>query len=401
MTTTIDVQDLRRRMPVTHDLAYLNHAAIGPMPAAAAERMATLARTVAVTGDRRWPERNDGVEAVREQAAWLLGARHPHEVAFTGNTSEALSALAWGLDWRPGDSIVGAAPEFPSNVYPWLSLAPLGVEYRPVAERAGRVPAEDLLAAADERTRMVAISWVQYASGYRVDLARLAAGCRERDILLVVDAIQGVGALALDAARLGGPGDLGLDAVALASHKWLLGPEGVGLLYVSDRVVERFRSPRQGWRSVAGKFEWGEIDPTPAEGALRFEAGTLNVYGIHALGASLELLRSAGQSAGEEGTKEAVEARVLALADRAAAGLERLGFELAVGRSPAGEGAPDETSGIVAGAHPERTAEELSDALAEQGIITSFRAGRLRISPHVYNTEDEIDRMLEALAALV
>jgi selenocysteine lyase/cysteine desulfurase len=393
MATTIDVQDLRRRMPVTDDLIYLNHAAIGPMPAAAVERMASLGRTVAVTGDRRWPERNDGAEAVREQAAWLLGARHAHEVAFTGNTSEALSALAWGLDWRPGDSIVGAAPEFPSNVYPWLSLAPRGVEYRPVAERDGRVPAEDLLAAADERTRMIAVSWVQYASGYRVDLARLAAGCRERDLLLVVDAIQGVGALALDAAGLA---DLGLDAVALASHKWLLGPEGVGLLYVSDRVVERFRSTRQGWRSVAGKFEWGEIDPTPAEGALRFEAGTLNVYGIHALGASLELLRAAGN-----GSKEAVEARVLALADRAAAGLERLGFTLAVDRGPAAEGAPAGTSGIVAGAHPERTAEELSDALAERGIVTSFRAGRLRLSPHVYNTEDEIDRTLEALSSLV
>lgn len=393
MAETIDVQNLRRQMPVTDDLVYLNHASIGPMPAAAAERVYQLARTVAATGDRRWPERNDANEAVRVQAARLLGARHPHEVAFTGNTSEALSALAWGFDWQAGDSVVGAAPEFPSNVYPWLSLAPLGVEYRPVAERDGRVPVEDLLAAAAERTRMVAISWVQYASGYRIDLARLAAGCRERGILLVVDVIQGAGALALDVDALG------LDAVALASHKWLLGPEGVGLLYVSDRVVERFRSPRQGWRSVAGRFEWGAIDPTPAEGALRFEAGTLNVYGIHALGASLEMLLGATEG---DGTKQAIEARVLALTDRAAAGLERLGFELAVARSPHGEGgAPTETSGIVAGRHPERTAEELSDALAERGIVTSYRAGRLRLSPHVYNTEDEIDRTLDVLSSLL
>jgi len=388
MADTIDVASLRRQMPVTEDLVYLNHAAIGPLTAAAAERVGSLARTVAQSGDRHWPERNDGVEAVRVQAAELLGAHNAHEVAFTGNTSEALSALAWGLDWRAGDSIVGAAHEFPSNVYPWLSLALQGVEYRVVPERDGRVTAEDLLAAADERTRMIAVSWVQYASGYRLDLARLAAGCRERDILLVVDAIQGVGALALDAAGLG------LDAVALASHKWLLGPEGVGLLYVADRVAERFRSVRQGWRSVAGKFEWGEIDPTPAEGALRFEAGTLNVYGIHALGASLELLQSAGGQSGGEAAKQAVEARVLALADRVAAGLERLGFELAVPRE-------DLAAGIVAGAHPERTAEELSDALAERGIITSFRAGRLRLSPHVYNTEDEVDQMLDALASML
>jgi len=384
MKPAIDVQSLRRQMPVTDELTYLNHAAIGPLSAGAAERMAALARTVEVTGDRRWPERDEGNEAVRRQAARLLGARHPHEVAFTGNTSEALSALAWGLDWRDGDSIVGPAPEFPSNVYPWMSLAPLGVAYRPVPERDGRVRAEDLLAAVDERTRLVAVSWVQYASGYRIDLERLAAGCRERGILLVVDAIQGVGALALDAAGLG------VDAVALASHKWLLGPEGVGLLYVADRVVERFRSTRQGWRSVAGKLDWGEIDPTPAEGALRFEAGTLNAYGIHALGASLELLLGAGM--------DGVEERVLALADRAAAGLERLGFTLAGERRALTRG---ERSGIVAGAHPERSAEELSDALAERGIITSYRAGRLRLSPHVYNTEDEIDQTLDALASML
>ena len=392
MPEPIDVQSLRRQMPVTEELVYLNHASIGPIPAPSAERIGALARTVAATGDRLWPERNDVCEAVREQAAWLLGARHAHEVAFTGNTSEALSALAWGLDWQPGDSIVGAAPEFPSNVYPWLSLAPLGVEYRPVAERDGRVLAEDVLAAVDERTRMVAISWVQYASGDRIDLERLAAGCRERDVLLVVDAIQGAGALALDAAGLG------LDAVALASHKWLLGPEGLGLLYVSDRVVERFRSIRQGWRSVAGKFEWGAIDPTPAEGALRFEAGTLNMYGIHALGASLELLRSAGGERGPAAAKAAVEERVVALADRVAAGLERLGFTLACARDTGG---PGTRSGIVAGSHPERSAEELSDALAERGIVTSYRAGRLRLSPHVYNTEDEIDQALEALASMV
>ena len=378
---TEQIEDLRRRMPITRERVYLNHAAVAPLPAPSAERMAALADTVTRTGDRLWPERNEGCERVRAAIARLLGAGATHRVAFTGNTSEALSALAWGLDWRDGDNVVGAEPEFPSNVYPWLSLEPLGVTYRPVPEEGGRVSADAVLDAVDERTRLVAISWVQYSTGHRIDLERLAAGCRERDVLLVVDAIQGVGALVLDAETLG------LDAVALGSHKWLLGPEGVGLLFVSDRVIERFRSTRHGWRSVAGRYEWGTIDPTPAEGALRFEAGTLNVYGIHALGASLELLLDLGP--------EAVEARVLALADRVAAGLERLGFELAAPRTPG------ETSGIVAGAHPDRPAEELAEGLIARDVIVSHRAGRLRLSPHVYNTEEEIDRALETLAGLV
>lgn len=384
MAQRYDVDDLRRLMPVTEELVYLNHASIAPLPAPAAARVAGLAETVARTGDRRWPERNDHCEVVRRQAAGLLGARHVHEVAFTGNTSEGLSAVAWGLDWKAGESVVGAGPEFPSNVYPWLSLTSLGVEYRPVPERDGRVEAERVLAAVDSTTRVVAVSWVQYATGYRIDLQRLAVGCRERGVLLVVDAIQGAGALTLDADGLG------LDAVALASHKWLLGPEGLGLLYVSDRVIDRFRPVRHGWRSVADRYEWGTFDPTPATGALRFEAGTLNSYGIHALGASLDLLCGFGAAAAE--------ARVLALAGRVATGLERLGFELAVARA---DDRPEEISGIVAGTHPDRPAEDLAGALEERGIVVSHRAGRLRFSPHVYNSEEEVDRALDALASLL
>jgi selenocysteine lyase/cysteine desulfurase len=379
-----DLEALRRQIPVSGHLTYLNHAAIGSLTRAAADRMSSAAEEVAATGDRGWPERNEEVERVRGLAARLLGARETHEVAFTGNTSEALSAVAFGLDWHDGDNVVGPEPEFPSNLYPWMAISEVTgrrVEYRRVPERGGRVDAGDLAAAMDERTRVLAVSWVQYASGHRVDLRALESACRERGALLVADAIQGVGALALDAERSG------LDVCALASHKWLLGPEGVGLLYVSDRVVESLRSTRRGWRSVAGRYEWGAIDPAPAPGALRFEAGTLNVYGIHALGGSLDLLL--GLDA------EAVERRVLALAERAARGLTQRGFTLAAPRTPA------EVSGIVAGAPPKRSAEELAQALAERGVIVSARAGRLRVSPHVYNTEEEVDRLFAELDPLL
>src|SRR5215207_3089982 len=172
--TPAAVRALREEFPVTARWAYLNHAGIGPLPCRAVERAAAVAAGAAQGGDRSWPERNDGCERTREAAARLLGARRPDEVAFVENTSAGLSLVAQGIDWRPGDSVVGASCEFPSNVYPWMQLTDQGVEYRQVRERDGSIPMDDLLAAIDGRTRAVALSWVEYGSGFRFDLPRIA-----------------------------------------------------------------------------------------------------------------------------------------------------------------------------------------------------------------------------------
>src|SRR5436305_2930068 len=299
-------------MPVTRRCDYLNHAGIGPLTRRAVERMKTLADTVAATGDRVWLDRNAEFERVRGLAARLLGARSPGEVAFVENTSTALSMVAEGFAWRAGDNVVGADLEFPSNVYPWMRLGERGVEYRTVPERDGRIDEAELPSRLDGRTRMLVLSSVQYASGYRADLARLGAACRERGVLFVVDAIQGLGALTLDVERER------IDVCAAAAHKWLLSPEGIGLFYVADRVVEQLRPVRSGWRSMRDPFQWTEYDLTFHPGAKRFESGTLNAYGIVALGGSLEVLLAAGAAA--------IEGRVLALAERAAAGLAERGF---------------------------------------------------------------------------
>lgn len=370
----------RDEFAVTTQGAYLNHASVAPLPRRAARRVADLARDISETGDRHWPDRNQEAERVRAQAARLLGARHPHEVAFVENTSAGLSLVARGLAWQPGDNVVGAACEFPSNVYPWLQLADRGVELRLVPERAGqtsrtcRIDPGELLARMDDRTRVLALSWVEYASGQRFDLAPLAAACQARGVLFVVDVIQGLGALTLDVEAAG------VDVACGAAHKWLLGPEGVGLLYVSDRVTEAIRPTRGGWRSMRDQSAWGDFRLDWAAGAPRHESGTLNVLGIHALGGGLDLLLEAGPAA--------IERRVLALAERAAAGLAGLGFQVV---SPRG---PGETSGIVAAVHPRRAAAELVERLAERRVFVTERAGRLRVSPHFYNTEDEIDLFL-------
>jgi selenocysteine lyase/cysteine desulfurase len=372
---------LRRELPVTERYVYVNHASIAPPPRRAAERMAAMAEAAARSGDRLWPQRVAEAERVRALAARFFGARQAREVAFCENTSSALSLVAEGIDWRPGDNVVSAALEFPSNVYPWMSLGERGVEYRLAQERDGRIDPDEILDLIDGRTRAVALSWVQYASGFRSDLARLGAACRERDVLFVVDVIQGLGALGLDVERDG------VDVAAASGHKWLLGPEGVGLLYVSDRVVERLRPARSGWRSMRRMFEWTDLDLDWNEGAKRFESGTLNVYGIAGLGGALDLLGEAGQ--------EAIERRVLALAGRVAEGLEDLGFAVVSSRRPG------EASGIVSAVPPRRGADELARRLAERDVILSARAGRLRVSAHFYNTGEEVDRMLAALRDLL
>lgn len=369
----------RGELPITGACVYLNHAGTSPLPRRSAQRMAEFAEVSSRTGDRVWPERMREAERVRTLAARLLGAARSHEVAFTENTSSALSMVAEGLDWKPGDNVVGAALEFPSNVYPWMSLAARGVEYRQAEERGGRIDPEDLLALVDERTRMLALSWVQYASGFRSDLAHLGRACRERGVLFVVDVIQGLGALRIDVER-----DL-VDVAAASTHKWLLGAEGLGLLYVSDRVVDRLRPVRSGWRSMRDQTRWTEYDLNWNDGAKRFESGTFNIYGIAALGGSLDLLYEAGI--------EAIEQRVLALADRAARGLADLGFTIVSSRQPS------ETSGIIAATHPDLNPSHLARRLAGKDIIAAARAGRFRISAHFYNTEEEIDRCLAEVAA--
>lgn len=371
------MRDFRDQFPVTQRFVYMNHAALGPLPRTAAERVARLAESLASEGDETWTDRLAEVARVRGLAARLVGARAPHEVAFVANTSDGLSVVASGLDWREGDNVVGANCEFPSNVYPWMRLESRGVELRMVEERDGRVDPDELLALVDDRTRVVALSWVQFASGFRSDLGRIGRACASRGVLFVVDAIQGLGALGLDVERDN------IDVLSASAHKWLCGGEGIGLLYVSDRVVERLEPARVGWTSVEDWIKWSRYDLTYREGAGRFECGTMNMFGVYALGASLELLLDAGS--------DAIEARVKALTDRLVEGLAGRGFHVVSSRQPG------EWSGIVAATHPDRAPHDIMTHLRERDILVAHRSGRLRISPHFYNTHDEVDRLISEL----
>lgn len=372
-----DTTRARALFPVTERRAYMNHAAIGPLPRTAVERMAAAAMTIAETGDEHWLDRLAEVERIRGLAARLLGARREHEVAFVSNTSDGLSVVANGVDWRSGDNVVGAACEFPANVYPWMRLARIGVEYRQAQERDGRVEPDAILSLVDGRTRVLALSWVQFASGFRSDLQRIGAFCRDRGVLFVVDGIQALGALDIDVERDN------VDVLSADAHKWLLGPEGTGLLYVSDRVVEQIEPVRVGWTSVLDWMKWTRYELSYRDGAGRYEPGTLNSMGIFALGASLELLLETGIAR--------IEARIRSLTDALVSGLAERGFGVVSSR------ADGEWSGIVAATHPRHEAPEIVRRLHENGVEVAHRAGRVRISPHFYNTESEVERLLRAL----
>jgi cysteine desulfurase / selenocysteine lyase len=299
------------------------------------------------------------------------------EIAFTKNTPEGLSFVAAGLPWRSGDNVVTSDLEFPANMYPWLNLRERGVEVREVRSQQGRLPPELLLEAMNASTRVLAISLVQFSSGFRANLAALAEICRPRGIFLVVDAMQAVGALPLDVHRLG------VDFLACASHKWLLAPFGMGWFYSRRELLERLRPVEVGVDSVVRRESYLDYQLELLPSAARFECGQINAHSVPGLQAALDLLSDVGQRR-VWSTIEGLNAK---LVDR----LRRHGYDVLSSRRDG------ERSGIVAFRHPSHASAAVRQRLHEAGVIVSLRENLVRVSPHFYNSLDDIDRLLDAL----
>jgi cysteine desulfurase/selenocysteine lyase len=374
----VDMDAIRAQHPVTERYAYFDHAAVAPMCAAARDAMVRHAQESAEHGDVHYGQWDRRIEAARASAAHLIGAQ-AGEVAFLKNTTEGIAFVAEGLRWQPGDNVVIPEREYPANVYPWMNLAERGVEVRWLPHRDGRVHIDALPEVCDARTRLVSLSFVQFASGFRTPLAEVGRFCRARNCLFFVDAIQGLGAFPLDVEADG------IDFLAADGHKWLLGPEGAAIFYCRASRRNDLRLIEVGAGTVINRREYLTYNLTPALDARRFEAGSGNLPGVFALGAAVEYLMSVGI--------DAIAARVLALTDRLCAGLAQLGWTVLSSRRPA------EASGIVMFSHPQHAPEATWRALHREHIILSLRAGVLRASPHFYNTEGEIDRLLAALPA--
>jgi selenocysteine lyase/cysteine desulfurase len=376
----IDWDTLREsEFPVSRRWAYFDHAAVAPLPRRSAAVLRAWATEQEQDGVVGWARREQRIEVVRNQAARLINADHD-EIAFISSTTHGIGLIAEGYPWSPGDNVVTAAEEYPSNIYPWMNLADHGVELRLVPSRDGRIWVEDLNEAIDPRTRVLAISHVEFASGFRNDLDQLAELCHARKVALFVDAIQGLGPLCIDVRRTP------VDFLAADGHKWLLGPEGAGLLYVRRDWISRLRPIGVGWHSVIGSYNSLRNDFTLKESAGRWEGGSFNMPGLSCLGASLDLFLELGQ--------EAVSRRIL---DRAGAVRD---LAVSTGWTVVGSACDSDRSAIVvlerAGVDPQVAAQELR----RYGVVVSCRRGRLRISPHLYNNDEDLDRLRVGLARL-
>jgi selenocysteine lyase/cysteine desulfurase len=375
-------QKFRDVMPAAQKWAYFDHAAVAPLTLPAAEALRRWTEDVLENGDTNWPEAYRGVEATRELAAQLVGAEID-EIALVPNTTVGLNLVAEGLDWRAGDNVVTLADEFPANVYPWMNLSDRGVETRRVpTDVSGRLDLDRLRTACDGRTRVVAISWVGYATGYRHDLPQVAQIAHEFGALCVVDAIQGLGPFPVSVSQIG------VDVLAAGGQKWLLAPEGTGIAYIRRERLARLRPVGVGSHSVVHERDYTRIETDWKPSAARYEGGAQNMAGMLALGANLKLFLELGV--------ESLAAAVLQITDFAGKRLQEIGAKIISDRrTDYRDGA--QRSGIVAFELPGYDPLSVKHHCLRQGVVLSCRAGRLRISPHAYNNESDVDRLAAAL----
>ncbi len=367
--------DLSAEFPLCPGIVYLNHAAVAPWPRRTAEAVRRFADENQEQGALEYPRWLETEQRLREQLCTLINAPSADDIALVKNTSEALSFVAWGLDWQPGDSVVISDQEFPSNRIVWESLDRRGVQVRAARLDNAVDPEAALFAAVDGSTRLLAISSVQYASGLRMDLERIGAFCRQRGILFCIDAIQSIGALAFDVQAVQA------DFVAADGHKWLLGPEGLAMFYCRAELRDRLDLSQFGWHMVEHVGDYDRLDWQPATSARRFECGSPNMLGIHALSASISLLLEVGPAR--------VEAELL----------ERTGWllgqiatrpELRLISSPT----PSRRSGIVTFGHHALEKQRLHAQLWDNGVVCALRGGGVRLAPHFYTPWDSLEQVM-------
>lgn len=370
-----EILALRRLFPASERHVYLNHAGVAPTSTRARDAAVAWLDGAVADGVLSEPTWEALTERARAAAARLVGAS-PDEIAFVRNTSHGLALFAEGYDWRPGDEVaVATSVEYPSNVYPWQHLASRGVAVREIAAPRLGVEVGEVGRALGPRTRVVAVSSCQYASGFTTDLDALGALCRERGVDLCVDGIQTVGAFATDVKR-SGVGFLSAD-----SHKWMLGINGVGFAFVDRALLPRLRPPAVGWKSTKDAWNFDRATFDLRDDASRLEEGSPAYVAIHAMGAALELLLEIGV--------ERISARITALLDRAADGLSALGAQVGPERR--------HRSGILTFTPRGGDARGLYERLGKERVVASLRRGAVRVSPHVTTLESDIDHLLDVV----
>ena len=370
----------QRFFPITKSKIFMAHAAVAALAGPVAEAMRQHIE-ISATDFRDYSEVLLLIKHTREAAAAMMNAS-PDEIALLGPTSLGLSLFANGIRWQPGDEVICYLDDYPANVYPWLNLREQGVQVRFIEPaQLGELTIETLERALTPKTRLVALASCSFISGYRIDIQAIGKLLRDRGILFSLDAIQTLGAFPTTVEYV--------DFLSADAHKWLLGPAAIGVLYIRKECFELCRPTLLGSWNVKAPGYIAQDRIEFYETAQRYEPGILNYPGIAGMKAGIELLLGVGI--------EKIADRIHEIRARLADGVKQIGFEI-LGSSDQ----PAHTSGIIAITHPARDLTALFRRLAENQVVCSQRQVRngkqyLRFSPHFYNTEAEVDRVLELL----
>ena len=367
----------REEFAVTENFVYLNHAAAGVLPASSVREIERFVQAHAQRGVLGTFPYDLQLERYRDTIGAYIGATG-NDIALVTNTSAGASTIATALPWNAGDEVLVCDNEFPANVIPWLALRKRGVVVRLLATNELRLTPERLQRELSPRTRVVTVSWIAYADGYRHDLRGLADVAHAVGAMLCVDAMQGAGVLPIDVRAFD------VDALYAGAAKWMMGLHGTGFLYLAPQLAERATPGTPGWRSMNDMWDFHNYEQPFTSAVSRFEGGTPNVVGALSMACAIELFQRAGV--------DAIGAHVLELTDRLCAGLSELGATV---RSPRG---PERSSAIVLFSMPGGDSMALGKALEEEGIVTTYRSTGIRVSPHGYTTAEEIDVLIRSLA---
>ncbi|TVP61059.1 MAG: aminotransferase class V-fold PLP-dependent enzyme [Halomonadaceae bacterium] len=371
--TLADSTPLAQAFPQASDMLYLNHAAVAPWPRVARDAVIAFASENTLRGAADYPRWLQVEQSLRRNLAALINAPGPQDIALCKNTSEALSFVAMGIDWQAGDEVIITDQEFPSNRIVWEALADRGVVLRiaAITHHTGS-PEAAIAEAFTPRTRLLAVSSVQYGTGLKLDIPHLGALCRKRRVLFCLDAIQSIGAEPLDVQACQ------VDFTMADGHKWMLGPEGLALFYVRPAIRDQLKLQEFGWHMVAARGDYDRKDWQPAADASRFECGSPNMLAAHALEASTGLLLATGL----EQVREGIARRV----DYLEAGLAELpGFQAITPKDP------QRRLGIFTFTLDGHDSKALQRQLMQRGLICACRGGGIRFSPHYYTPFQVLD----------
>ena len=360
------------------NMCYLNHAGVSPWPLRTSKAAKDFAEENMLMGSARYLQWLEVEDNLKSQAAELINAQSKDDIALLKNTSEALSLVAYGLDFNEGDNIVSSNQEFPSNRIVWESLAQRGVEFREADLDDAESPEDALFSITDSHTRLITISSVQYSTGLRMDLKRIGEECKKRGILFCVDSIQSLGAIRFDV------NDIQADFIMADSHKWMFGPEGIAIFYCRPEARELLGLNQYGWHMIEAAGDFDRREWEVAKTSRRFECGSPNMLGIHALNASLSLLHEAGM--------DTIEKEVLKRSEYL--------FDL-IGSTPEIKlitpFAPNRYAGIVTFIRKDKDNAALYEKLMQLNVICAYRSGGIRLSPHFYTPYAQLDRAIQLI----